>query len=109
MAEETVLEEAQRLVHGQRGSDYGPPSVNHGCTADLFASFVARRYGITLALDATDVCVFNLCQKLSRLAQTPLHRDTVVDICGYAANIEMLWQPVPVTDVAALYTDIASG
>lgn len=88
-----VLGKASELVSGDRRDDYGTPTLNHGATADIFNAYLQRRYGpymTTVRLDAQDVCVFNICQKLSRLANTPGHTDSLVDIAGYAANIDML-------------------
>lgn len=87
---ETVLEEAARLVNGDRGTDYGPPIDNHGCTADLFTAYLHRKYGaanVPMGIDAVDVCWFNILQKCSRDAHTP-GRDNLVDVAGYAENIQ---------------------
>ena len=89
---ETILEEAVRVVDGPRQQDYGHPHVNHGCTAALMLAYLTRRYG-TASFDARDVCVFNMLQKISRLANTPDHRDSLVDLAGYARNYEMLGVP----------------
>ncbi|MFA6044177.1 MAG: DUF4406 domain-containing protein [Phycisphaerales bacterium] len=89
---ETVLQEAQRVVDGDRGEAYGHPSVNHGCTAALVEAYLSRRYG-SARFDALDVCMVNVLQKVSRLANTPGHRDSLVDIAGYARNAEMLTDP----------------
>ena len=86
---ETVLEEAQRVVDTDRGIDYGTPAENHGTTAALFVEWFARRHGLRIPMDAKDVCMFNILQKVSREANAD-KRDNLVDICGYARNIEML-------------------
>lgn len=89
----TVLEEAQMHVDGARQSNYGTPHDNHTCTAKLFAVWRARREAAAdgaVPVDALDVCVFNICQKLSRMANDPSHRDNLVDIAGYVENIDRL-------------------
>lgn len=99
MEAETVLEEAARVVDGPRGKDYGRPTANHGCTGAMFEAWLTRFW--TAGADelgdrervAVMTCAFNLCQKLSRLAQTPDHRDSLVDIAGYARNWEMVVTP----------------
>lgn len=88
---ETILETAQRIVDGDRGRDYGHPMDNHSCTGDLFHAFLERKYGKKcLALLPEDVCIFNILQKIARLANTPDHLDSLVDICGYARNYQMI-------------------
>lgn len=85
----SILETASKAVHGARGRDYGTPTDNHGCTAALVRRYLERRYG-SAQFDALDVCAFNMLQKISRLANTPNHRDSLVDIAGYAENWDMI-------------------
>lgn len=89
---ESVLEEAQRLVHGDRGEDYGHPLDNHTTTANLLEAYLWRKYGLDalpMGLDAEDVCWFNILQKCSRDANAP-KRDSLVDVAGYAENIQIV-------------------
>ena len=95
----SVLATAQKLVgdgEGARPAAYGHPSDNHGCTAALMLRYLERRYGVA-SFDALDVCAFNMLQKLSRLANSPNHLDSLVDICGYARNWEMILERPPGT------------
>ena len=39
-------------------------------------------------LNAQDVGAMMILLKVARLANNPTHRDSLVDICGYAATIE---------------------
>ena len=41
-----------------------------------------------ITLTPADVCVMMMSLKLARLANTPNHRDSVVDIAGYAALLD---------------------
>ena len=88
-----ILEEANNIVHGDRNEAYGHPEDNHTTTAILFSHFLKRKYGkgmgTTPLLDAEDVCFFNILQKISRAANS-YRRDNLVDIAGFAANIEMI-------------------
>lgn len=86
---ESILEEAGRLVDGHRGEHYGEPLDNHGATAEMFAVYLERKYGIRLPLDAEDTCWFNILQKASRDAEKP-NRDNLVDVAGYAENIQRI-------------------
>ena len=83
----SVLDEAKAAVEGPRNDDYGAPFVNHGTTAKLVEAYLTRRYG-NAHFDAQDVCEFNILQKVSRLANSPGHHDSLVDIAGYASNWE---------------------
>lgn len=88
---ESILLEAHRLVHGDRGADYGHPLDNHGCTAALWAAYLERRFRLapgTLPLTARDVCWLNIFQKGSRDANAP-KRDNLTDTAGYAENAHM--------------------
>ncbi len=74
----------------ERGGAYGHPRVNHATTADMFEVWRERRIDAGAVspdeYDAVDTVVFNILQKLSRLAQTPHHRDSWADVSGYALN-----------------------
>ena len=81
---ETILEEAQRIIHGARNEDYGHPLDNHGLTAALWGAYLGR------TVTPEDVCFLNILQKVSRVAFGRLTRDTLVDVAGYSANVEMI-------------------
>ena len=86
---ETVLEEAQRIVYGDRQKSYGHPLDNHTCTATMLRAWVLRRFGVDVPFDAESVCWFNILQKTSREANLP-KRDNAVDVSGFAANAIMV-------------------
>lgn len=98
---ESVLSEAARLVDGDRQAAYGHPAKNHGCTAELWTAYLRRRCSATktieigepvvniIELDAFDVCMLNILQKVSRLAHSR-QRDGLVDLAGFARNAEMV-------------------
>lgn len=74
---ESVLQEAQRLVHGARNADYGPPAVADARTAAMLKA----RFGWDVK--ATDIWQVMVLLKISREANFP-KRDNRVDIAGYA-------------------------
>jgi hypothetical protein len=86
---ETILDEASRIVSGARRDTYGHPLDNHGATAEMVSAYLRRKYGLPVALDAEDVCWFNVLQKCSRAANVQT-RDTLTDVAGYARNLEMI-------------------
>ena len=82
--EESVLSEANRIIYGDREKTYGSPSKNLKVIAEMWNAYL----GNEVCLTAQDVCVMMILLKAARLGNTPGHRDSVVDICGYAALIE---------------------
>jgi len=79
----TILDDAAAAVHGVRPNDYGHPLDNHTRTAGLWSTYLGR------TVSAEDVCLLNVLQKISR-GMHSVTRDTLVDIAGYAANVEMI-------------------
>lgn len=81
--QETVFEEAERIVNGARKWNYGTARDNHSRTAELWGAYLG------VEISAREVCWLNILQKASRDAHAPI-RDNVVDTAGYARNIELL-------------------
>lgn len=79
---ETPLQEASRLVHGDRGEAYGHPLDDFGRTGALWGALL----GIE-DLPAETVALMMVLLKASR-SMNAVKRDSVVDIAGYA---ETLW------------------
>ena len=78
---ETVLDEAERLVSGDRDTAYGGDS--RPLIAELWSAYTGVK------LDATDVSSMMILLKVARLSDSEtIHRDSVVDIAGYARLIE---------------------
>lgn len=83
---ETVPQAAQRLVYGSRQSTYGHPAANFERTSLLWSAFLeARPIGAAGEIVVADVASMMVLFKLARLLESPLHRDSWVDIAGYAA------------------------
>ena len=80
---ETVLDEAKRLVGGDRGAAYGHPS-------DAYAP-VGRIWGAILKIPdipPATVCLMLSAMKIGRHSVRP-KRDNLVDVAGYARTVEM--------------------
>lgn len=84
---ETILEEAQRLVYGQRGDDYGHPLDDFSKTAGAINSMFRDK--IMVDFTAEDIGLIMVLVKLSRQVNKP-KRDNLVDIAGYAGTTEMV-------------------
>lgn len=75
---ENVLHEADRVTAQDREREYGHPLQNHQRIAALWSGVL----GIEVTPEQVVLCMIGT--KLARLAYTPDHRDSVVDIAGYA-------------------------
>ena len=83
-ATESVLGEATRLTDRTRKDVYAHPSINF--------DRIARMWSVILGVDVTPeqhaLCM--IAVKISRLVESPGHRDSLVDVAGYARTIELL-------------------
>lgn len=83
--QETILEEAQRLVHGDRGSAYGHPYDDFSRTAQIWSAIL----GIPVSAEQVSLCMVGL--KISREVNEP-KRDNRVDGAGYFETLDMVRQ-----------------
>lgn len=83
---ESILDEASRIVGGDRGKDYGHPYDDFSRTAALWAALFGHEF------TASDVAAAMRMVKESRLRNSPRHRDSLVDIAGYAQTQELVWE-----------------
>lgn len=67
----------------ERGTDYGPVAENWERTAKILNGILGAK--LNTPLSAADVGMVMIGVKLGRLSHAPDHRDTQVDIAGYAA------------------------
>lgn len=79
---ESVLQEADRLTSGSRQHQYGHPVPNHERIARLWNARLHEK--LLEPLTMADVTSLMRLAKEARLIQTPGHRDSLVDIAGYA-------------------------
>lgn len=80
-----VLEEAGRLVNGDRNVDYGDPISDFRTTAAMWSAYLSRRLGSPVSLEPHDVAALMACVKISRISWVPEKSDNWVDLAGYAA------------------------
>lgn len=86
----SILLEAEEVVNGPRAQHYGEPSVNFGRIASLWNAWLDGRPVVDGPLDGYDVAYMMILVKLARLQHEPTHRDSMVDIAGYAGCAEKL-------------------
>lgn len=77
---------AYNLVHGDRRKVYGHPLDDYTKTAKLFSGIL----GIDVTPEQAILCMIGV--KLSRLVQSPDHRDSIIDIAGYAECLDLVRQ-----------------
>jgi hypothetical protein len=72
-----ILDEANRLTHGDRDKNYGTPYQNHLRIAKIWSVILEKE--VTPAQVA--LCMVGV--KIARLVETPDHLDSFVDGCAY--------------------------
>ena len=70
----------------QRGSIYGSSSTNHERISELWSAY----YGDYIS--PMQVSIMQLLVKVSRLAETANHKDSIKDIIGYAVIYNELYE-----------------
>lgn len=98
-----LLEQAIKLTCGDRNTSYGEPVDNFANIRQLWdAYFLCKHLGHvpTRMFDLQDVPILNILQKIARLATNPTHRDSAVDIAGYAATLADIQQQMEDFDKA---------
>lgn len=74
----TALDEAKKLVYGNRQNDYGHPAYDYERVAQIWTGIL----GVEVTRLQAIQCMIGI--KLSRLSNSPHHKDSWVDIAGYA-------------------------
>ena len=82
---QSVLTEAEGLVHGARNEAYGHPLDDFSRTAGMVSAMLAHK--LKEPLTAEEVGMFMCCVKLSRQVNAP-KRDNLVDLAGYAERVQ---------------------
>lgn len=83
----SILKEANTIIYGDREKTYGHPAKNLKTIAKMWNAYLEAKTSKG-ELTAKDVATMMVILKTARLANDPSHRDSLVDICGYAALIE---------------------
>jgi|TARA_R100001530_G_scaffold13555_2_gene12440 hypothetical protein len=81
--EQSILEEAQRLVNGDRGKNYGHPIIDFTRSAKMWSAIL----GTNISPQQVGLCMIAI--KLSRECNVH-NRDNLVDCAGYALTVQMI-------------------
>jgi hypothetical protein len=82
-----ALNEANRLVNGDRNNQYGDPNQDFKRTAALWESYLRGAFeqrGDTKVM-AHDVGIMMMLLKISRISWSPSKMDSIIDAIGYGA------------------------
>jgi hypothetical protein len=85
VSEESILDEAKRIVHGERGENYGHPFEDFSRTAQIWSAIL----DIDVTPEQVALCMVGV--KISREINRP-KRDNIVDGAGYFETLEMVKQ-----------------
>jgi len=85
MDKESILQEAERIINGERRVDYGDASDCFKLIADLWSDYISYRADEPYCFLAHDVAMMMCLMKIARTSTGAKKRDTYVDIAGYAA------------------------
>jgi hypothetical protein len=86
---ETILQEAARLVGGDRQQAYGSPSLKFARVAQIWTAVLGSKLREGVTLDAGDVALCQIGEKLARESIKP-RRDNRADMAGYAQCLDMI-------------------
>jgi len=79
-----IVDEAVRIVTGARRGAYGTPENNFARIALFWQAYFAATGRPEALVTAADVSPLMRLMKEARLCETPDHRDSFVDLVGYA-------------------------
>lgn len=86
-ARTALLQEAIKITAQDRNAAYGKPEDNFANIAAYWNTYLTTlpKQGNILPLTPQDVAHLMILMKMARLNTNPSHRDSLVDIAGYAA------------------------
>lgn len=85
---EEILHGATLAVLQERNNTYGPPTQDFDRTAQILNALGLRivdSTGQASPISSHHVAIIQIAVKLSRLTWNPTHRDSWIDVAGYAA------------------------
>ena len=88
--EEPLLHRAQKLIQGDRQQEYGDKLQNFSQIAMIWQGILAAKLSPGQTLTADDVALCMIGVKIARLAKTPHHKDSILDVAGYAGCMDIL-------------------
>lgn len=84
LKKESILQEAQRIVYGDRAASHGPFDANLRTAASLFSEWTG------IVIEPEHVAQLMICLKQARFKHNPGNRDNLVDLTGYTELLSRL-------------------
>lgn len=76
-----ILQEAIQVIE-ERGEKYGHPRENLKRIAEMWTSYLG------FSIEVQDVAMMMILLKVARTVETPMHKDSLVDIAGYVGALD---------------------
>lgn len=98
MEDESCLEEAAKIISGNRQNDYGTPEDSFQRIADYWNAYLYHRKEVMKGtidedypLEGKDIAMMMVLFKIAREEHSHKH-DNLVDICGYTAILDNMYK-----------------
>lgn len=79
----TAIDDAKKIVYGDRNKDYGNPEDNFNTIAYFWSTYLTSKFNIETQIIAEDVAMMMILLKVARESNSH-KRDNLIDIIGYA-------------------------
>ena len=89
-APKSMLQQADDLINGQRQLDYGAKRRNFTQIAMGMQMVLAAKLLPGAVITASDVALLMIQVKIARLAKSPKHKDSKIDVAGYIGCMDKL-------------------
>jgi len=86
----SLLSEAAATISGPREQEYGGKLQNFTQIAMLFQGTLATKLQPGAHITPEDVALLMMQVKIARLAKSPDHKDSILDVAGYAGCYDEL-------------------
>lgn len=80
-----ILDEAKRIINGDRQGTYGDAEDSFTSIADLWAAYLCHSKNKSIDITPEDVANMMILLKIARNTSGVYKADNWIDICGYAA------------------------
>ena len=89
--DKSCLEEAAKIISGNRQDDYGTPEDSFDRIAEYWSAYMNHKGILKANLDCRDIAMMMVLFKIAREEHSHKH-DNLVDICGYTAILDNMYE-----------------